>query len=272
MILFPYLGSRRLFKRHILPIVLRHADHVTVYREPFCGGASIGLMMMSRRPDLGFWLNDRDFTVASLWWSARYRHQDLIALVRAFTPTVTAFQEWHSYLRGVVRLPETADELVTAGFGRLAIQYMSARSWGGGIRGGLLQMGQETVDDRWNSEGIERKISIVHERLDRLDVRISGYDFGHVIEDTTERAILFVDPPFLGYENNYTYEMSEQDHHRLADLLGQTRHRWVLTAGDHPVIRRLYRWAKCQHIGFNNLLIYPRTSRTDRQHRLSAST
>jgi DNA adenine methylase len=256
--LFPYMGSRRLFKPYILPMVLQHAEGVTAFREPFCGGASIGLMVMSRRPDLGYWLNDKDVTVASLWWSARYQPEELIARVHAFTPTVKAFQEWKTYIDGVVRLPEREEDLVTAGFGRLVIQYTSGCAWGGGVRGGLLQMGGDTVDGRWNPEGIARKVQIVHERLKRLDVRISAYDFARPIEDTTERAILFVDPPYLGYANNYTHSLSDEDHQRLADLLGETKHKWVMTAGDHPVIRRLYRWAQCDYIGFNNLLIYPK--------------
>jgi DNA adenine methylase len=215
--------------------------------------------MMSRRPDLGCWLNDRDFSVAALWWSARYHPDELIARVHAFMPTVKAFQGWKGHLDGVVRLPDREDDLVNAGFGRLVVQYTSGRSWGGGVRGGLLQMGGDTVDGRWNPEGLARKIRVVHERLERLNVRITAYDFAHLIEDVSELAILFLDPPYLGYANNYTYSLSEQDHRRLADLLGTTQHKWVMTVGDHPVIRRLYRWAECDYIGFNNLLVYPRS-------------
>jgi DNA adenine methylase len=98
----------------------------------------------------------------------------------------------------------------------------------------------------------------VHERLERLDVQITAYDFAHLIEDTRRESLLYCDPPFLEYTHNYTYGMTTEDHQRLADLLGTTKHRWLLSIGDHPVIRRLYRWAQKEHIGFNNLLIYPR--------------
>jgi hypothetical protein len=157
-ILIPYLGSRRHFKPRILPHLMRAvSDGVVVeYREPFVGGGVVGLAMMSRCPNIGFWLNDRDFTVSALWWSVRYRPNDLADRVRAFTPTVAAFLDWKNYLSGVVRLPETAEELVEAAFGRLVIQYTSGRAWGGGMRGGLAQAGQEGVASRWNIDGITR--------------------------------------------------------------------------------------------------------------------
>jgi len=257
VILIPYLGSRALMKPRILPLLLRLAAGMNEYREPFVGGGSVGLAMMSRRPDLTYWLNDRDYSVAGLWWSVRYHPEEIIERVRTTIPTVALFLEYKKYLDGVVRLPPMREELIEVGFRRLAIQYWSGRSWGGGMRGGLEQTSQENIDSRWNLEGIARKIHIVHQRLERQDAKITAYDFSRLIEDTERRAILFLDPPFFDYASNYTYTMTLEQHQQLADLLATTEHRWVLTVGDHPEMRRLYQWAQRDHIGFNNLLIYP---------------
>jgi DNA adenine methylase len=65
-----------------------------------------------------------------------------------------------------------------------------------------------------------------------------------MIEDTSRHAVLFLDPPYFGDKNLYRYDFDGDDHERLADLLRQTPHDWLMTYEDHPAVWELYEgWA-----------------------------
>jgi DNA adenine methylase len=252
----PYQGARQLFGPKIVPLVIRLAADADQYREPFAGGFPTGLSILHRRPDLHGWINDRDPTVAAFWWCVRYVPEELIARIeQASEPTVEMYKSFHLWLQGVIRVPPR-DEIVETAYRRLTVQYMSARHWGGGIRGGLHQTGAEILTSRWNPKRIIYRILLTHYRLASCEVEVTGFDFERPIRDETTRAVIFCDPPYYNHHNIYPYSMSLEDHERLATLLRQTPHSWVMTVGDHPEMRRLYDGCQNEHLGFNNVMIW----------------
>jgi site-specific DNA-adenine methylase len=54
---------------------------------------------------------------------------------------------------------------------------------------------------------------------------------------------------------HYRYGFLSDDHVRLADMLKQTPHQWVLSYGDHPEIWRLCAWARIEAITDRELVI-----------------
>ena len=52
---------------------------------------------------------------------------------------------------------------------------------------------------------------------------------------------LYLDPPYLGADVGYQHNLSEQDHRDLAHALKKLHSKWLLTIGDSPLMRELYR-------------------------------
>ena len=51
--------------------------------------------------------------------------------------------------------------------------------------------------------------------------------------------MLFIDPPYFD-KNLYRYDFDDDDHERLARLLKETPHNWLVTHEDHPAVWELY--------------------------------
>jgi site-specific DNA-adenine methylase len=85
---------------------------------------------------------------------------------------------------------------------------------------------------------------------------ITAGDFEPLILDTSKRACLFLDPPYWDCPW-FDYDFSHADHRRLARLLQQTDHAWLLTQRDHPAVRQRYEWAHIRIIERDTLVITP---------------
>jgi DNA adenine methylase len=254
--LFMLMGSKSGYLKHcIVPTLLRLAEEspVSEYREPFAGTAQIGVSMMSYCPYMRHRWNDYDACIASLWLTVRDQPDELVQRVTGFVPTVDLFREFHAELRRAAK-ERVFNDTVDLGFKRLAMAYLYHHGIGSGCRGGFAQLyGQ--IDERWRPERLVEKIRFHHARLSRVGVQIDCWDFQALIDDSSEPALLYLDPPYKGFLNYYGRSFTDEDHERLADVLGRTQHHWVLSYGEHPEIRRLYRWARIDEIGHENLLI-----------------
>lgn len=58
-------------------------------------------------------------------------------------------------------------------------------------------------------------------------------------------TLFYIDPPYAdGDQQVYEHAFSEADHRALRDRLSVLKGQWILTYGDHPLVRELY--ADCQ--------------------------
>jgi DNA adenine methylase len=111
------------------------------------------------------------------------------------------------------------------------------------------------VDCRWNPERICSEIWRLHDILtpklnpNRIHVKNTNLDFEQVIRENSQKALLYIDPPYFGEGNGlYQCGMSVADHKRLQELLKETDHVWIASYDDHPHIRELYDWANIREI------------------------
>jgi site-specific DNA-adenine methylase len=257
MDLFYWFAGKRSLRNQIIPFLTPLIEDVREFREPFCGAAAITLSFMSLYPNRIFWLNDRDPAVACLWFAVKNYPDQLIELVQSFHPHEDAFRKLKARLAATIRLPAAQNEIVELGFCILAVQFMSWSGWGGGFRGSYEQR-YDRLGERWLPELTIRKIRFLHRRLNRVETRITGFDFGGLIQDTKERALIYCDPPFINAGNRYRHRFSPADHARLAAMLEQTPHHWVVSYSHHAKINRLYRWARIESITDRDVLIMPK--------------
>ena len=236
------------------------------YREPFFGGGSVGLNYFRHRDKYGklfvsrpnfsrLWINDRDYGISCLWTSVIKYPQELCAKVRAFTPSVEAFYDIKNELLSLVHASE---DVVDIGFRKLAIHQISYSGLGtmsGGPLGGASQQSKYGIGCRWSPEYICKQIMKIHYEFSHLTVhseKCTDYDFQDLITDTSVPALLYLDPPYYVKGNVlYQEKFSCEDHTRLATLLHETKHCWLLSYDDCPEIRELYKWAHLESVDVN---------------------
>jgi DNA adenine methylase len=266
-----HFGSKHLMRRKLLPILLPFLRGVQQYREPFVGAGAIALSVMARHPRLSCWLNDIHPGLVSLWQATRDHPEELVSRVQAFDPNVPDFCAFKADTTARDQLLTTPAAIIELGFRQLAFTHMRWSGKGGSPRGGYSQR-QPRIGERWSACHLSTKLKMISDRLSYTTCTCG--DFEKVVEDTSNRAFLFVDPPYVHNENYYDCDFSIDDHCRLAELLYKTDHTWLLTYHDHPIVRALYKWAGIRTWTFNaserdTILIMPPTERPRRVSLLS---
>ncbi len=97
-------------------------------------------------------------------------------------------------------------------------------------------------DARISPKQLIDRISKLRERF--ANVSISNESFEKSIKRwDKENTFLYLDPPYYGSENVYSNigEFGITQHVQLAEMLKESKSTWMLSYGDHAVIRDLYK-------------------------------
>ena len=262
MSFFRYPGGKSKLSTQIIDRIEKEIEKSPVpveeYREPFFGGGSIGLKIVSGNfPIKKIWINDFDKAIASLWTCTIKFPKELIESVQGFTPSVEEFYSIKDTLEQPYSIISEED-VVKYGFKKLAIHQISYSGLGvksGGPLGGREQKSDYKVDCRWSPDYICKKITKLNSTLAKYEFRdnkCSSVDFSNLIKDETYPAIIYLDPPYYVKGNElYQFGFTQNDHERLTEALRTTNHSWVLSYDDCPEIRRLYDWAQIEELVVN---------------------
>jgi DNA adenine methylase len=242
---FKYPGSKH-NRRIELAERLERLGPTCEYREPFLGGASVALAFLDRNPQVKtVWLNDLRPELIALWRAVRdYPDEfgDLLAKYPRHLPTLQeAFYEYVPDVRATRSVPQDKDDLLELAVGTQVVQQMTYN--------GMPNVTPVTHRrSRWNPKFYGRKAKRVSDLFRGRSVILTATDFAPLITAPGD-ATLFLDPPYyLEGPKLYTHKMADADHLRLARLLRECPHRWLLTYDDAPFIRRLYRWATVEPV------------------------
>lgn len=173
-----------------------------------------------------------------------------------FKPSVEHFFQIRNELLVLTGGEKPAD-VVDIGFKKLVIHQLSYSGLGtksGGPLGGKKQESKYKIDCRWSPSYICDQIDYLNDLF--LDYYISSdncdcKDFSKVVDvDYKTRALLYLDPPYYVKGGDlYQHSFSEADHQRLAEMLKNTKHLWVLSYDDCPEVREMYKgWADWEPI------------------------
>ena len=250
--LLRYPGGKTKLKTPILKKLNElSADRRLRYVEPFFGGGSIGCEFLKANKDVNdIWMNDFDSALIALWKSVIQHPEYLKEMVSNFVPSVEYFDEYKSVLMGNPQVND--DSILRYGFMKLALHQISYSGLGtksGGPLGGREQKSNYKIDCRWSPEYICKKIDALHNLFKKLHVQCTNKDFADVIVDDSKDSLVYLDPPYY-VKGNALYEcgFKEEDHERLADLLRQTKHAWVLSYDDCEEVKELYKWATIEKL------------------------
>ncbi len=212
------------------------AIHVQ-YVEPYAGGAGAAISLLILGKVDSIVINDLDRAVYAFWKAITEDTDNFIRRIREIPITIN---EWYRQ-REVYRQKDA--DLFDLGFATFFLNRTNRSGiLDGGVIGGINQTGKWLIDARFNKESLIRKIEIIAEH--KQNIEVLNEDGLEVIRrfDNMPTVFFYVDAPYyfkgsLLYLNSYNHN----DHSRLAELLNSlTEARWIVSYDNVPQVRALY--------------------------------
>lgn len=220
IIAFPYYGGKNLQIGWLLPLL----PYTMRYVEPFGGSAAV-LLNRERSPVEVY--NDIDKMVVNFFRVLRDQHEELRDLLCLTPYSKTAFHNSHEPT-------EDPLELARRFFTHARQSFMGRkRTWATGL---MLRGGWSLMANRWLG-GIE-KLEAVVSRF--TGVLIECRPATYVIEAYDDpESFQYLDPPYMhearATKEGYDYEMNNEDHKELLDLVLSCESKFAISGYDTPL-------------------------------------
>ena len=217
-----WLGGKRKLLGELLPIIPEHH----CFCEVFCGGAAL---FFGKGPSPVEVINDINGDLINLYRVVKNDFEKLADRLEELFPSRQLFMEYRNF-RENRNLPEIE---------RAARFYYVLKCSFGGDIGGLPIWGySKESKSGFNQERVRETLSQAHRRL--CNAYIENRDFSELIHAYDgERTFFYSDPPYLCVKD-YGIDFSELHFQKLADLARNVKGKILISANDHPVIRKLF--------------------------------
>lgn len=237
----PWFGGKRNLASRIVELLSPHR----VYWEPFCGSMAV---LMAKPPCVMETVNDL--------------HADLINLARVIQDSKLGPQLYRQLRRTLMHeqlfkeaaaryksrgyfamapepdydLPRAYDYFICSWLGRNGVSGTGSYNQGFCVR--YTAQGGHAAK-RWQS--VIASIPAWRRRL--ANVTILQRDAFELLERIDDRkgTAIYIDPPYIEKGAKYIHDFEQQDHIRLAQMLGRFKEtRIVISYYDHPKLKELY--------------------------------
>lgn len=220
--------------------IISHFPPHKIYVEPFGGGASVLLRKTKSYAEV---YNELDQEIVNVFQVARDNGPELQKYLKG-TPFARV-EFFNAYEESKDKTVRAANTIIKSfmGFGSDSIQNKS------GFRANSHRSGTTPAGD-WVHYGeavhllTDRLKGVVIENRDALDV---------ITQHDREDTLFYVDPPYVHSTRvqekpkAYRFEMTDEQHIALADLLHKVKGKVVLSGYSSPLYERLYRgWARTE--------------------------
>jgi DNA adenine methylase len=226
-----YPGGKSKAIKKLLPFVPNYSE----FREPFVGGASVFLSLKQLYPQKKYWINDLNNDLYHFWLNLRDNSARLIN-------GVESIKNKHTDGRGLHKMyidKNGADSLEKA----IRFFVLNRITFSGTIEAGGYS--QSAFQSRFTPSCIER----LKENAALLtDTKITDLDYENVVKAPGEDVFIFLDPPYLSATKSRLYGKKGNlhtsfDHARFAEVMKNTKHKWLITYDDCEEIRKLFSFA-----------------------------
>jgi DNA adenine methylase len=216
-----YIGGKNRLASKIISILPEH----TTYVEPFAGGAQV---LFHKQPSNVEVLNDLDFDIVNFFRVCQWHYEELVRYLR-FCLVSRKLHDMH-----LATNPATLTDIQRAG----RFFYLQKNSFGGLVLKQKFHYGVTHLPN-FNPERVPEIIEQTHRRLQHVQIESLPYE--KILEKYDRSTTLFyLDPPYWN-RKLYKFNLSEQDFVELERRLHLIQGKFLLSLGDHPIVRELFR-------------------------------
>jgi DNA adenine methylase len=221
------------------------------FREPFVGGGSVFIYLKQTFPDLKIAINDLNPELFLFWHFAQSDLSKLVSEVRQIKETSQDGKLLFTKLANID--VNTLSDLERA----VRFFVLNRITFSGTIESGGFSL--ESFYKRFTNSSIDRLEKLEHILTE--DVKITNLDYNHLINEPGEDVFIFLDPPYYKAEKSKLYGKKGDlhtgfDHQRLAEMLKNCPHNWLITYDDSSEIKEYFKWANIREwelqYGMNN--------------------
>ena len=245
-----YPGSKQKLIPYFEGILTHNCLSPDIIVEPFVGGGSVFLSLLTRGIVEKAIISDFDSLLYS-FWSAVFSEPDmLIDFVRHVHIDLKTFYKY----KEVSKNPKLSNKNELA----KACLFLNRTSFSGiiapsaGPIGGSKQESQYKVDCRFNRSAIISKIEYISAFQDQVDV--FPYDWQRTVSHSLKKYpkgkfLFYFDPPFYHKAKDlYRTFFAKSQHEVLAAFLQEFPYTWILSYDNALEIRKLYSRHKGQSL------------------------
>ncbi|MDZ4687098.1 MAG: DNA adenine methylase [Planctomycetaceae bacterium] len=222
-----YPGGKRRLALIVTRLLEENGLKDVQYVEPFAGGAGIALGLLFEEYASVVHLNDLARPVYAIWHTILNDTDWLCNRLANVTVSMTTWKRQRS-----VYVRQESAELRELGFASLFLNRTNRSGiLGGGVIGGKGQLGEWTLDVRFNKAELIDRIRKIRRYGDRIKLyNMDALALTDKVVTKLDNAFTFYDPPYVDilrelYFNPYSIE----DHKALAARIAKLSQPWIVT-------------------------------------------
>lgn len=253
-----YPGGKRRLVAFITSALRLNGLHPSLFVEPFAGGASVALQLLSDGVVDKIGLVDKDPLVAAFWSTVFHDADWLISQIEVMDVSLA---RWIEYKESE---PQTRRDRALTCLFLNRTSFSGILAPGAGPIGGYKQTSAYAIDCRFPKETLIKRVQQIHALRDRVSFvwnlswasalsrlqRMQRYSVSpHDIFLYCDPPFFYCDPPFFDDAHRlYTHFFRQSDHLHLRDALLTTTYPWILSYDFVEQVQRLYGEEGCSPV------------------------
>ena len=243
---FRYPGSKQALAEYMRNFMAANGYERPHFYEPFAGGASLSLELLSSDSIRTATWVERDPLVYSFWKCVRRSPEKLCARLWKLPINLKTWNDFQIYKEPDAHLSYELIDLAVAGIFFNRVNFSGLL--GAKPIGGMGQSSDYSIDCRWNTASLVDKICHISTYGSRI--RVCQGDAVNFLKRSKKRiakqnekrqALIYVDPPYyVQGPKLYRHFFKDEDHERLASYLNGFKLPWICSYDDHPKIHDLF--------------------------------